>query len=324
VFVFSPPAESDLRSWAPVFALIILSVGFGLAEPKFVSLANLLTIADRSAIPLILSVGMTFVVLQGSIDLSIEGVMATGSLVFAMSVLNSRTELDLGPFGLLAAALAGACLGFVNGTAITWFRVPSFLVTLGIWSVGAGIAMLLSGDQPPLIRDPLLSAMGLGRSLGVPNLFLLSGIVLLIGYVLQNFTRFGRYSLIIGGGEHLARLHGLPVDRYKVLAFTFAGLLSGLAGALESARVGLGHVDIGSGQMLATITAVLVGGTSLNGGRGGVLQSAVGVFTLAVVTNGMIFVGISPYAQQAVYGVLILMAALVTAYSLRASPGIVK
>jgi len=304
--------------------LIVLTVGFGLAEPRFASLANLLTIADRSAIPLILSVGMTFVVLQGSIDLSIEGVMATGSLVFAMSVLNSRTGLDLGPLGLLAAALAGACLGFVNGAAITWLRVPSFLVTLGMWSVGAGIAMLFSGDQPPLIRDPLLSAMGLGRSVGVPNLFLLSAIVLLIGYVLQNFTRFGRYSLMIGGGEQLARLQGLPVDRYKVLAFTFAGLLSGFAGALESARVGLGHVQIGSGQMLATITAVLVGGTSLSGGRGGVLQSAVGVFTLAVVTNGMIFVGISPYAQQAVYGALILTAVLITAYPLRASQGIVK
>ena len=324
MFVFSPPGESDLRSWAPVFALIVLSVGFGLAEPRFASLANLLTIADRSAIPLILSVGMTFVVLQGSIDLSVEGVMATGSLVFALSVLNSRTGLDLGPLGLLAAALAGACLGFVNGTAITWLRVPSFLVTLGMWSVGAGIAMLFSGDQPPLIRDPLLSVMGLGRSGGVPNLFLLSAIVLLIGYVLQNFTRFGRYSLMIGGGEQLARLQGLPIDRYKVLAFTFAGLLSGLAGALESARVGLGHVEIGSGQMLATITAVLVGGTSLSGGRGGVLQSAVGVFTLAVVTNGMIFVGISPYAQQAVYGALILTAVLITAYPLRASQGIVK
>ena len=324
MFVFSPPAESNLRSWAPVFALIVLSVGFGLAEPSFASLANLLTIADRSAIPLILSVGMTFVVLQGSIDLSVEGVMATGSLVFALSVLNSRTGLDLGPLGLLAAALAGASLGFVNGAAIRWLRVPSFLVTLGMWSVGAGIAMLFSGDQPPLIRDPLLSAMGLGRSVGVPNLFLLSAIVLLIGYVLQNFTRFGRYSLMIGGGEQLARLQGLPVDRYKVLAFTFAGLVNGVAGALESARVGLGHVQIGSGQMLATITAVLVGGTSLSGGRGGVLQSAVGVFTLAVVTNGMIFVGISPYAQQAVYGALILTAVLITAYPLRASQGIVK
>jgi ribose transport system permease protein len=184
--------------------------------------------------------------------------------------------------------------------------------------------MLLSGDQPPLIKDPMLRALGLERSLAIPNLFLLAVVVVLLGLVLQNFTRFGRHSLVIGGGEDLARLVGLSVDRYKVLAFAFAGLLSGLAGALESARVGIGHVDIGGGQMFATITAVVVGGTSLGGGRGGVLRSAVGVLTLVVLADGMIFAGVSPYAQKAAYGALLLLAVLVATWPLRDRSRIVK
>ncbi|HTO64409.1 MAG TPA: ABC transporter permease [Bradyrhizobium sp.] len=313
-----------MRSWAPLLALIVLCLGFGLAAPGFATVENLWTIADRSAIPLILAVGMTFVILQGSIDLSIQGVMAASSLTFAMCVLNSRTGLSLGVFGLVLATLVGAGLGLLSGLVTTCLRVPSFMVTLGIWSASTGIAMLLSGNQPPLIEDPTLRALGLGRSLAVPNLFLIAITVVLLGYALQSYTRFGRYSMVIGGGEDLARLLGLPVDRYRELAFAFAGLLSGLGGALESARIGLGHVDVGAGQMFATITAVVIGGTSLGGGRGGVLQSAVGALTLAVLNNGMIFVGISPYAQTAVQGALILLAVLLATWPLRSRLRIVK
>lgn len=317
-------AGPELRSWAPLLALIALCVGFGLAAPGFATVENLWTIADRSAIPLILTVGTTFVILQGSIDLSIEGIMAASSLTFAMCVLNSRTGLDLGVLGLMLATLAGAGIGLLSGLVTTSLRVPSFMVTLGVWSASLGIAMLLSGDRPPLIKDPMLRTLGLGRSLAVPNLFLLAVAVVLLGYVLQSYTRFGRYSMVIGGGEETARLLGLPVDRYKVLAFVFAGLLSGLGGALESARIGLGHVDVGLGQMFATITAVVIGGTSLGGGRGGVLQSALGTLTLAVLTDGMIFVGVSPYAQKAVEGALILLAVLLATWPLRGRLRIVK
>ena len=145
-----------------MLALIVLCLGFGLAEPGFATVENLWTIADRSAIPLILAVGTTFIILQGSIDLSIEGVMAASSLTFAMCVLNSRTGLDLGVFGLVLATFAGAGLGLLSGLVITCLRVPSFMVTLGVWSASTGIAMLLSGDQPPLIKDPMLRALGLG------------------------------------------------------------------------------------------------------------------------------------------------------------------
>ena len=140
---------------------------------------------------------------------------------------------------------------------------------------------------------------------------------LVVGYVLQSYTRFGRYSFVIGGGEDLARLSRISVDRYKILAFVFSGALAGLAGTMESARIGLGHVDIGLGQMFAGITAVVIGGTPLSGGRGGVLQSAIGVLILVVLANGMIFLGISPYIQKSVQGGIILCAMLVATWHLR-------
>ena len=304
-------------AWGPLVGLLLLCVGFAVAEPRFATAQNLFVIADRSAVPLILAVGMTFVVLQGSIDLSIEGVMAASSLGLAMLVLNSRTAFDLGLLGIAVAVLAGGLIGALNGILVTRLKVPSFIATLGVWSAAMGVAMLLSGGQPPLVRDPALRGFGLGRTGGAPNLAIVAVLVLAIGWVLQSHTRFGRYSLAIGGGEELARQSGLPVDRYKVLAFGFCGLLAGLGGTLESARIGLGHVDIGVGQMFTTVTAVVIGGTSLSGGHGGVLQSAVGVLMLSVLANGMIFVGITPDIQKAVHGAIILSVTLLATWQLR-------
>jgi ribose transport system permease protein len=317
-------AGGQLRQWGPLVALILLYVGFGVADPSFATLKNVRTIADRSAIPLIVAVGMTFIVIQGSIDLSVEGVMAASSLIFAMSVLNNRTGLDLGMIGIALGAVVGAIFGLANGLLVTRLRVPSFMVTLGVWSVSMGIAMLLSGGSPPLIHDQTMRSFGLGQTLGVPNLAIVALVCLGLGYVLQGYTRLGRYSFIIGGGEDLARLSGIPVDRYKLQVFVFSGFLSGLAGVLESARLGLGHVDIGLGQMFTAVTAVVIGGTSLSGGRGGVLHSAVGVLILAVLANGMIFVGVSPYLQKAVQGAIILSAILVATWHLRSRLRVVK
>ncbi len=306
-----------LQLWGPGLALIVLCVGFSLAEPRFATVENMWAIADRSAIPLILAVGMTFVVLQGAIDLSIEGVMAACSLTLAMLVLNSRSGLDLGLLGVALALLLGLVIGALNGMVVTRLGVPSFMATLGAWSAALGFAMLLSGGQPPLIQDQTLRAFGLGRTGTMPNLALVAILVLAVGYMLQHYTRFGRYSMAIGGGEALARLSGLAVDRYKVAAFAFSGLLASLGGVLGSAQIGLGHVDIGLGQMLGTVTAVVIGGTSLSGGRGGVLQSAVGTLLLAVLANGMIFVGITPNIQKAVQGAIVLAASLLATWHLR-------
>jgi ribose transport system permease protein len=312
------------RAWGALCALLALWLGFSIIDPHFASLENLQTIASRSAVPMVLAVGMTFVILHGSIDLSVEGIMAASSLTLALLVANTRTGLDLGWLGVGGAILVGAAFGFGNGMIHAWCRIPSFMVTLGTWSISLGVAMLLSGGQPPLIRDAAVRAWGLGQWQGVPALAYISLACLVLGALLQGYTRFGRYAYAIGGAEGLARLSGLPVTRFKVLVFTFAGGLAGLAGAMESARLGLGHVDIGSGQMFAAITAVVIGGTALSGGQGGVLQSAIGVLILAVLANGMIFVGVSPYIQKAVQGGLILTSLVAATWHQRAPLRVVK
>ena len=313
-----------LRFWGLLVALVFLCVGFSLADPSFATVQNMQTIANRAAVPLVLAVGMTFILIQGSIDLSIEGIMGVSSLAFAMVVLNSRTGLDLGIFAIVLATGAGAGLGAINGLVVTRLRVPSFMVTLGVWSFSWGVAMLLSGGQPPLVRDQMWRAFGLGQTLGVPNLAIVALVCFAVGYVLQAYTRFGRYSYVIGGGEDLARLSGMPVDRYKVLVFVFSGFLAGLAGVMESARVGVGHSSIGLDQMFAAITAVVIGGTPLSGGRGGVVQSAIGVLTLAVLASGMIFIGVSPHLQKAVQGAIVIVAVVAATWHLRARLRVVK
>ncbi len=320
----APTLLSVLQTWGPLMALAALCIAFGATEPSFASVPNLQTIASRSAIPLLLAIGMTFVILQGSIDLSIEGLMAASSLTFALLVLNNRTGMDLGLLGIVAGVGLGAAFGFLNGFVVARLRVPSFMVTLGVWSLTWGVAMLLSAGQPPAISDPLLRTIGLGSFAGIPNVALIAVVFLAIAYVLQTYSRFGRYSYVIGGGEDIARLSGLPVDRYKIFVFTFSGFMAGLAGVLESARLGVGHSEIGPGQMFATITAVVIGGTALSGGRGGVLQSLVGVLILSVLASGMVLLGVSPYLQKTIQGGIILVAVVAATWHLRSRLRVVK
>jgi ribose transport system permease protein len=321
---FAATLRRNVLAWTPALALGVLCFGFSIANAQFASLANIHTLASQAAVSLILATGMTFIILQGSIDLSVEGVMAACSLTFALLVRNSRTGLDLGVLAVAAASLLGACFGIANGVLITRLRVPSFMVTLGTWSISGGVAMLISGGQPPQIRDTGMRSWALGDSLGVPNLIVVAIVFLASGYVLQTYTRFGRYSYIVGSSEEIARLSGVAVDRFKVFAFAVCGLGSGLAGALESARLGLGHVQIGANQMFLALTAVVVGGTSLSGGRGGVVQSAIGVLILTVLANGMIFIGVTPYLQTAVQGAIILLAVIASTWHLRSRLRVVK
>lgn len=313
-----------LRFSGPLLALLALIVCFAIGDARFVTLANLRTILDSAAVPLVLAVGMTFVIRQGSIDLSVEGMMAACSLVFALTVANDRSALDLGWLALVVAAAAGALLGLASGLVVTRLRVPSFMATLGIGSVALGAAMLLSGDRPPLIQDAAMRQWALGRTMGVPNLALAAAACLCAGLLVERYTRLGRYGFAIGGAEDVARGAGIDVDFHKVAVFAFAGSLGGVAAALESARLGIGHVEIGAGQMLGAITATLIGGTSLRGGSGSVLGSAIGVLVLAVIANGLVYVDAAPSLQKAIEGAIVLVAALLAGVHLRDRLRVVK
>ncbi|MCQ4080887.1 ABC transporter permease [Streptomyces sp. RB6PN25] len=305
-------------------ALALIVIVFGLANSTFLTLANMQALADQSAIPVVLAVGMTFVILMGSIDLSVEGVVAATSMVSALLVINDRTHHHLGLWAVLISVAVGAGIGAVAGLSVTRLRIPSFLVTIGTWQIGIGIAQVLFGGQPPVVRDRELLSWALKTWLGMPRLAFVALAVVLLGLWVQHMTRFGRYAYVIGGGEDIARLSGIKVARFRTLAFIVAGACSGLAGVMATSRSGQGAVANGNGYLFLTIAGVVIGGTLLTGGRGGVLHSVVGVLIMVSITNGMILVGISPYVQQSVQGAIVVLAVTATLWRLRERLRVVK
>lgn len=302
----------------------MLVVVFSSLSDQFLSAGNFRSIAGQSAILLVLAIGLTVVILLGSIDLSVEGVMATSSMVTVLLAANDRNGMDLGYGAVLAGLAVGALFGLVNGLLHTQLRIPSFMVTLGTGAVGIGIATVLFAGQPPRLLDEGLRDWSAQRWLGVSRLVFVAAAVLIAGYVIQRYSRIGRYAYVIGDDEVIARLSGLSINRYKVWAFILSGTTAGLAGAMAASQVGVGDVQIGSGQVFAGITAVVVGGTLLSGGRGGVLHTLVGALIMTVLTNGLILVGVNPYLQRSFQGVVIIIAIAATAWNQRHRIRVIK
>jgi len=299
---------SRLKPYAPFFALIALSLVIGAMNPRFFEFNNLIRIANSASIPLVLSLGMTFIIVLGSIDLSVEGVLAIGAVLISLLVRNNGNTFDLGWFGVVLAIVACGAIGCLNGVIHVGLRIPSFMVTLGMWFIGVGVATLVLGGSTVRVLDKGIRSLALERFLDFPIAVWVALGALGVTWVIERQTRIGRYIYAIGGGEDLAALSGIPVNRVKIIVFTIAGTLFGLGGLLAAAQLGLGNALIGSGRLFSTVTAVVVGGTALTGGEGGVLNTLVGVLIMAVLGNGMVLLGISPDLQQGVQGVLIIVA----------------
>jgi ribose transport system permease protein len=182
------------------------------------------------------------------------------------------------------------------------------MVTLGMWFVAGGIANAVLGGLAVRVTDPMIRGLAINRFLGLPWGVWVALAALAVAYVLQTYTRLGRYMYSLGGGEEIAALSGIPIARVRITVFTIAGVFYALGGVLAAAQLGLGNAQIGQGRLFTTVTAVVVGGTALSGGEGGVLQTLVGVLIVAVLLNGMVLMGISPSIQQAVQGLMIIVA----------------
>lgn len=300
-------------------ALVALSAVLAVANTRFLSLDNIKTIVDQSAIPAVIVVGLTFVVLMGSIDLSVEGLVATGSMVTALLVSNDRNDLNLGLLAVPIAVVLGGGLGLVAGLAVTRLRIPSFLATIATWYIGRGFAELLFGDKAkPRVLDDGFIAWSHPVFGGLSGLVWLAIAMVILGLVLQQFTRFGRYAYAIGGSEETTKLSGIPIRRYRIAAFVFSSMCFSLAGAMVTARTGVGAVAAGDGQLFLAVSGVVIGGTLLIGGRGGVLHSVVGVLIMVAIGNGMILADVSPYWQQVVQGAVVLVAVIAPVWRKRA------
>ncbi len=308
----------------PVGILAILVVVFTAINPRFVSLSNIQAVADNAAAPMVIAVGLTLVILMGSIDLSVEGVIATVSVAVSLLLANNVNANNLGAAGIIIALAVGVLFGLANGLIYTKLRLPSLIVTLGTWFVGLGIGSILFPDNPPAIADEGYRSLALKQFLGFQRLDFIALAVVVLAALTLRYTRFGRTLYAIGGAEDLVKLAGVKIDRYKIAAFTIAGLLFGIAGLLLTAQLGIGNVSAGSNQLFPGISAVVVGGTLLSGGRGGIAQTVLGVLILAALTNGMVLVGVSPYIQQAVIGAIIVAAVLTATWRARRPLRIIK
>jgi ribose transport system permease protein len=297
---------------APLLVLISLVIVITIINPRFLSGANIANLLRQTSILVIVAMGETFIILMGSVDLSIEGVMALSSVVIGLLAENYFNSNDLGLIAVAIAVLAGTAMGFLNGFAHTKLRIPSFMATLGMMYVGVGLATWLSNGMNLPVLDPMLLSWARGNTGPIPNLTFFGLAIFFIALFIQRYTRFGRYVLAIGGAEDRAKLAGIPIDKYKILAFTLAGLFVGVGGVLNSARIGAGAANSGLNQLFAAITAVVVGGTALTGGTGGVVGTLIGAVIVTVISNGMLLVGVPSYVQPAVYGVIITIGVILT------------
>ena len=316
----------EVKSLGEVGALVVLVVAFSvLNQESFPTVRNLRTILDQASLPLIIGVGATLVILMGSIDLSVEGLMGVSGMTFVLLSANSRQTVDLGLGAVFVAVAVGILLGLLTGLIHTRLKVPSFIVTLGVWYVGLGLATLLFGESSiPFLADDGLTAWPTDLTLGLPRSFLLAAVVVLLGVGITKFTRLGRHTYAIGNSEDIARANGVRVGRYKVYVFMVAGGCSALAGVLASLQLGAGSATVGIGMLFLTIPAVVIGGTALAGGKGGVLRTALGVVLLTVLNNGLILSGVSPNIQSGVSGLVLVVAIIAAAWPYRDRLRVVK
>ncbi|MEO9323327.1 ABC transporter permease [Nocardioides sp. C4-1] len=307
----------SLRDAGPPIALVVIFGFFAAISSEFRTFGNVQGMLDQAAVLAVVTCGITFVLMMGSIDLSAPGIMGASSIAVALLVVNNRNDNDLGLIGILIAVALAAGLGCLSGLALVLLKVPSFMTTLGVSAVGLGVATLLFNRVQPNIPDSALKSLASDRLLGFSHLTWIAIACVFVGYLIQRYSRLGRYAFAIGGAEEVLSLSGVKVAPYKVAVFTLAGAFYGLGGVMVTSQLGAGLVQAGDGYDFSAITAAVVGGTLLTGGRGGVLHSAVGVLLITVLTTGLVQVGVDPLWQGGVQGLIVVAAVAAAVVPLR-------
>ncbi|MDA4890702.1 ABC transporter permease [Streptomyces sp. MS2A] len=299
--------RSRLILFAPLIALLVLVVFFAIVSPVFLTGSNLVNLVRQMAVLLVVALGSTFVVLIGSIDLSI------GSIVTLTGVSSAMLVGVIGPGGALVGFAVGVACGLVNGLVHVYLKVPSFIVTLGTMFVFAGIALIITGGRPQGLRSPELSALFGGTVLfGIPTISLWALLALVVAVLVERKLVFGYRAKAVGDAETVAKLSGIDVDRVKVLAFVLSGVFAAFAGLLLMTRTNSASGAMGEPFLMEALAAILLGGTSLMGGVGGPTRTILGVLVISVLSNGMNLASVDPFTQQTVKGVVLIAAVALT------------
>jgi ribose transport system permease protein len=313
-----------LARFQSLIALALMALAMSLLSDRFLTPENGWNILRQISVNLCLSIGMTLIILAGGIDLSVGAILALSGGVAAGLLKNGvvleplAVRLQFSVSGaIVAGLLVGAAAGGFNGLVITRFRLPPFVATLGMFSIARGLTMLWTGGFPITGLGPTFGFLGTGVFLGIPMPVWISGTLVGVFVVLTRKTRFGRYIYAVGGNERAALLSGLPVGRIKLGVYTLGGLLAGAAGLIVTARLDSAQPNAGLGYELDSIAAVVIGGTSLSGGRGSVVGTVLGCLIIGVLNNGLFLLDVSPFWQQVIKGFVILAAVAVDKMSSR-------
>ncbi len=310
-----PDYKALFARFRSLLALALMVLVLSLLSDRFLTPENGWNILRQISVNLCLSVGMTLVILSGGIDLSVgailglAGAVAAGLLKHGAALPGTDLMLQFTTSGaILAALVVGAAAGGVNGFAITRFGLPPFVATLGMLSIARGLTMLWTGGFPITGLGDSFGHLGTGVFLGMPvPVWIMVGLTLVFVVVTRR-TRFGRHLYAVGGNERAARLTGLNVPRIKLAVYTLAGALAGVAGLIVTARLDSAQPNAGLGYELDSIAAVVIGGTSLSGGRGSIWGTVLGCLIIGVLNNGLFLLNVSPFWQQVIKGLVILLA----------------
>lgn len=306
----SGPAQQKLLAFASLIALLI---GFSLSSPNFMQVSNMMAILQATSINGVLAIAATLVIITGGIDLSV-GTLMTFCAVVTGAVLTWAGMPLL--FGVIAALGTGALVGLVSGTLVAKMKIPPFIATLGMMLILKGLSLIITGARPIYFNDtPSFSQIAQGSLIGrlipalpVPNGVLILFLVAIGAAWILSRTVLGRYCFALGSNEEAVRLSGVNVDRWKMAIYALAGATCGIAGLLIASRLNSAQPALGQGYELEAIAAVVIGGTSLAGGRGTILGTLIGALIISVLTNGLRILSVAPEWQTVITGAIIIVA----------------
>src|SRR3954465_530936 len=314
--------RSRLSNIAPFITLLFLIVFFAIASPSFATLDNVGNILNQVSITAIIAVGLTYVILCAEIDLSVASVAnATGIVVAYFTLQDSYANIANIPLPGYAAILAALAtcflLGAVNAFGVTRIGIPSFIMTLAMLQIGAGICAMLVRGQIAYAVPSFIATLGQKARGAVPVVVILAALFLLIGHLVLTYTRFGRYVYMVGGNREAAEYSGLNVKLILGSVMVISAVCAGIGGMLGVAHFGSAQQNEFDTYLLDSIAAVVVGGTSLFGGRGGIGNTIVGLFVLGVLNNGLDHVNIDSFLKILIRGLILLAALIINVYAQR-------
>lgn len=306
--------KEKLKLYAPMIVLVVLTVFGGIVagDKNFISGVNLVNIMYQMSVPLVVATGITFVILLGSIDLSMEGVIGFSSSMVSLLVLNTKNDNDFGFLAIILVLVVGALMGFIVGAAHVYLKISSFITTYAFCQVFMGIAVLLYRGIPATIEWEVFAWIASSKPLGIPLITWLAFAFFFIGVYILNYTAFGRGVYAIGFNESVARSAGINVELTKILCYVFSAVAASFAGLLIMVRLKMGTASSGNDQLFPAITALVVGGASVSGGKGGMMQTLIGVLITTELANLLTIMGVNPYYKQAINAIIIIIAVSVS------------